>query len=189
MTTPDTGPPSPGGRRGGLGAWVKRNKGAAAAIGAVGLVAAIYIAKKGPAAAANPNATNTPATPSTYAGSGVGNDAYAGEMAQLQDLLNAYTAGTLGGQLGIQPAPAPTPPKPVTRPPSPVFRPPVRIRPHPPGPAIRPGLWVTVGRGQTLASLSQKYFGTSNRSAIAHANDLGTGAGLRAGQRLYIPAR
>ncbi len=46
----------------------------------------------------------------------------------------------------------------------------------------------TVQRGDTLLSLSQKFLGTTNRTALAHGNGLGTGAGLRAGQIITIPA-
>lgn len=45
---------------------------------------------------------------------------------------------------------------------------------------------ITVQKGQTLLSLSEKYFGTSNRTALAHMNGLGTGAGLKTGQKLKV---
>jgi len=45
---------------------------------------------------------------------------------------------------------------------------------------------ITVKKGQTLESLSEEYFGTANRTALAHMNNLGTGAGLRTGQKLRV---
>lgn len=73
--------------------------------------------------------------------------------------------------------------------------------PGPPGPPGKPGgtpppktpvnvasFRYTVKKGDTLLSLSQKFLGTTNRTALAHANGLGTGAGLRAGQIIIIPA-
>lgn len=67
--------------------------------------------------------------------------------------------------------------------------------PGPPAPKPKPKTPVnvasfryTVQKGDTLLSISQKFLGTTNRTALAHANGLGTGAGLRAGQILIIPA-
>ncbi len=71
--------------------------------------------------------------------------------------------------------------------------------PGPPGksgtPAPKPKVPVnvasfryTVKKGDTLLSLSQKFLGTTNRTLLAHANGLGTGAGLRAGQVIIIPS-
>ena len=51
-----------------------------------------------------------------------------------------------------------------------------------------PARTITVPKNATLLSLSQKYLGTADRSQLAHANRLGTGAGLHAGQKLLIPA-
>ena len=44
----------------------------------------------------------------------------------------------------------------------------------------------TVLKGETLASVAKKY-GIS-RVELAHANGLGTGAGLRTGQKLKVPS-
>jgi hypothetical protein len=45
---------------------------------------------------------------------------------------------------------------------------------------------ITVGKGQTLESLSEEWLGTADRAALAHLNHLGTGAGLRTGRKLRI---
>jgi hypothetical protein len=45
---------------------------------------------------------------------------------------------------------------------------------------------ITVQPDQTLLSLSEEYFGTSNRTELAHMNNLGTGAGLKTGQVLKV---
>ena len=190
------GAPAPG-KGGGVGGWVKRNKGPAAAIGAVGLVAVITIAKRGQSSssssgtgtASSGTTSQTGVQPGVYgytgdAGYSSGYDQYAGQMAGLQDLLNSYTAGTLGAQLfpnGLpQSAPAPAPKTSG-----------YTVSPKPPiitSGRIQPAQTITVPKGASLLSLSQRYLGTSNRTELAHANGLGTGAGLRTGQRLIIPA-
>jgi hypothetical protein len=128
-----------GGRRpgsgGGLGAWVKRNKTTAAAVGVVGLVGALVLIRKSNSSGAAPSSAGTTVNPpsvdpSLYGGSGADPmAAYAGEMGQLQDLLNAYTAGQLTGPVGPK-GPA-GPPGPAYRPPKPPVRrkPPVRVFP------------------------------------------------------------
>jgi hypothetical protein len=45
---------------------------------------------------------------------------------------------------------------------------------------------ITVGKGQTLDSIAKQYKIT--RVELAHANGLGTGAGLRTGQTLKVPS-
>jgi hypothetical protein len=45
---------------------------------------------------------------------------------------------------------------------------------------------ITVQPDQTLLSLSEEYFGTGNRTELAHMNGLGTGAGLKTGQVLKV---
>ncbi len=60
-----------------------------------------------------------------------------------------------------------------------------------PGPVAKSGQLtavrvITVRKGQTLKSLSEKYLGTTDRAVIAHMNGLGTGAGLRTGQKLRV---
>jgi LysM repeat protein len=83
------------------------------------------------------------------------------------------------------PAPAGTP---VT------IKPPVVSTPHPrnappPAHASQPPIFnktITVGKGQTLDSIAKQYKIT--RVELAHANGLGTGAGLRTGQTLKVPS-
>src|SRR5215469_3293984 len=58
-----------------------------------------------------------------------------------------------------------------------------------PGPSQQPPIFnatYTVLKGETLASVAKK-FGIS-RVELAHANGLGTGAGLRTGQKLKVPS-
>ena len=122
---------------------------------------------------------------------------YGGELSTLQseygNLASEISAmqGSPGAPSGSPPGSPPPgrpagPPGPANVPP---FRPPVRIRPKPP---VRRRKWVPariikVQRGQTLLSLSRQYLHTGNRAQLAHANKLGTGAGLHEGQRLIIP--
>ena len=87
-----------------------------------------------------------------------------------------------------QPAPTPAPP-PVQPggPPQQVKPPPVSTppKPKPSQPPIFNSTY-TVRAGDTLNSLSSR-LGIS-RVELAHANGLGTGAGLRTGQKLKVPA-
>jgi hypothetical protein len=55
-----------------------------------------------------------------------------------------------------------------------------------PGVTIPKSGTITVQPGQTLLSLSEEYFDTSNRTQLAHMNGLGTGAGLKTGQVLKV---
>lgn len=191
------GAPPPGlhGHKPKKGSWLQKNKGMAVAVGAGGVLGLIVlIMRHGQAGSSQPpGGTGSTVDPSLYGVPGAPGrmadyssyDQYAGEMSQLQDLLNAYTAGTLGSQLGVT-APAAGSPGPAG-PAGPAGSP----GPAGSGSKSKPGVpsrTITVPRGATLLSLSQQYLGTSNRSALAHANGLGTGSGLRAGQKLTIPA-
>lgn len=189
---PPVGAHHPPGKGGGLGGWIKRNKGPAAAVGVLGVVAIITIAKKGSASSAagtSGTAGTTSATgvqPGVYGyGGDTTGDSYAAEMSQLQDFLNAYTAGTAGSQLFPNGLPASAPaPSSGSKPPT------YTVTPKPPilTPSRTAAQTISVPKGASLLSLSRKYLGTSNRTELAHANNLGTGAGLAAGQRLIIPA-
>lgn len=88
-------------------------------------------------------------------------------------------------QVFTNPAP-PEEPEP-TKPPT-VPSPPKPPAPRPKSPVNVASFRYTVKKGDTLLSLSQKFLGTTNRTALAHANGLGTGAGLRPGQILVIPS-
>ena len=79
----------------------------------------------------------------------------------------------------------PHPPEPpMYHPPTP--KPPVR-KPVPPKPHVPPIFNSTyiVKKGETLNSLAARFHVT--RTELAHANGLGTGAGLRTGQKLKVP--
>jgi LysM repeat protein len=76
---------------------------------------------------------------------------------------------------------------------SPASPPPTHIPPHPKSPPTRPitpfepifnGTYV-VKKGETLQQVATKF--RISREELAHANGLGTGAGLRAGQRIRVP--
>jgi LysM repeat protein len=89
----------------------------------------------------------------------------------------------------------------VTEPPEPPetapgFKPPVRVTPgspkpvvpRPGGPAVQPPIFnatYVVRAGDTLNSVAKR-FGIT-RVELAHANGLGTGAGLRTGERIKVP--
>jgi nucleoid-associated protein YgaU len=98
-----------------------------------------------------------------------------------QFVNQVYTNASPPGQPGPT-GPAGPPGKPGTPTPKPGPKPkpktPVKVGPFK----------YTVQKGDTLLSLSQKFLGTTNRTDLAHANGLGTGAGLRAGQIITIPA-
>src|SRR5215469_3192013 len=73
--------------------------------------------------------------------------------------------------------------------------PPSHTPPSPKTPASRPGgsqqppifnATYTVLKGETLASVAKKF--KISRVELAHANGLGTGAGLRTGQKLKVPS-
>lgn len=94
---------------GGLGAWVKKNKAAAAGAGIIGLAGVIYIIRRNSTSSSTtPTNTTTGDTsqtgltngyatdPSLY-GYGGGGD-YGNQMADLQDLLSLYTAGVNAGR-------------------------------------------------------------------------------------------
>lgn len=193
MTTgPEGGPPpGKGGKPGkpGKGGWLAKNKNMAIIGAAAGGALLLVMLKKGSGSAAA--GTGTTVQPSLYGTSGVtgstGYDPavasmyqYQQQMDQLQGFLNAWSAGTAFPK----PAAGATGPAGPAGPPGPPSSNPAKP-PAPPAPASR-WQWITVKPGQTLSSLSQQYLGTSNRTAIAHANNLGTGAGLRTGQRLYV---
>lgn len=202
------GPPAKGGRtsgRGGLGAWIKTHKPEAAALGAVGLVGVVWIVQHGsgstPGASTSTSGDASGATsqtgitsgyaydPGLYgygAGSGYGDTGFTSDTGLLQALLSNYTlvkngaaspgGATTGSTSGSKPPTAPPPSH-------------GKVSPPPkPRKKTTAAHWITVPKGASLRSLSQKYLGTSNRTALAHANHLGTGAGLRTGQRLLIPA-
>ena len=84
----------------------------------------------------------------------------------------------------------PEPPEPpgFRRPPPPAYRPPIITkpvpRPNPQGLPIFSGTYV-VKPGETLKSISARYH--ISVMQLAHANGLGTGAGLRTGTKLHVP--
>jgi LysM repeat protein len=82
----------------------------------------------------------------------------------------------------IPPTPPPGQPPPTITPPNP--KPPPTRQPAAPTEPIFNGSY-TVKKGQTLAEVA-KQFGIT-REQLAHANGLGTGAGLRTGQVLKVP--
>jgi hypothetical protein len=92
------------------------------------------------------------------------------------------------GNNGPAPSTPPTP-TPVGPPIPSGFHPPIRVKlpPRPSGNTNPPifNSTYTVKKGQTLAEIA-KMFGIS-RVELAHANGLGTGAGLRTGQKLHVP--
>jgi hypothetical protein len=123
---------------------------------------------------------------------------YGGELSTLQSEYGNL-ASEISAMQGTAGPPGPPGPKGPPGPPVkvfPPFRPPVKVFPpfRPPGrkpPAKKkliPARTITVPKNATLLSLSQKYLGTADRTQLAHANRLGTGAGLHAGQKLLIPA-
>jgi LysM repeat protein len=73
---------------------------------------------------------------------------------------------------------------PVWRPPAPAQQPPRPGSPRPAQPPIFNATYV-VRKGDTLNSVAAKFRIT--RVELAHANGLGTGAGLRTGQRIKVP--
>lgn len=79
------------------------------------------------------------------------------------------------------PPPVPTPPPPSTVPATP--NPPAN-RPSTPFEPIFNGTY-TVRKGQTLDQVAAMFH--ISREQLAHANGLGTGAGLRTGQKLRVP--
>lgn len=216
-------PPAKGG---GLGGWVKRNKGPALAIGGLGAVVLITIAKRGSSSSSSTGSGTTTGTdtsqtgvqPGVYGyGSGDysgGYDQYAAEMQQLQNFLNSTTAGSMaagtaasattaaggsssstpvsggssssGGSSGGSSSSGSTPrssPQPVTGSSSKSGNPIITSARR-----LIPAQTITVPKGATLLSLSKQYLGTTNRTQLAHTNGLGTGAGLRTGQKLIVPA-
>lgn len=191
--------PPPPGKDGKPNGPAKKNRNLLIIGGAAGLGLLVMVLKGG-LGSSSANSANSPTTPqyvdpSLYgtpsdlggAYSQSGYDPYAAEMSQLQNYLNAWTAGNVGatGPAGPPGPTGPTGPGGKNVNPGGPISPPAKA-PAPKG-SSTPGRWITVGSGQTLSSLSQRYLGTSNRTAIAHANHLGTGAGLRTGQKLYIP--
>lgn len=181
---PDHGAPhgAPrGAARGGVKGWVTHHEAAAMILGAAGVGAVYLIMRQSPGTAAGTVTSQTGVQPGgTYDpgayGPGDGSAAYDALANQMQALQESLSQGTV----------ATSPAVPVT----------VTALPKPAQPAAAPKpaqkTWVpprtiTVGKGQTLLSLSRRYLGTSNRTALAHANRLGTGAGLRTGQRLTVP--
>lgn len=195
--------PAPGGR--GLGAWIKTHKGPAAAIGAVGVLAAFYLIRKGNTAAASTAATGTTSQtgvtdPGTYGYTGAGSyGGYSGDMGSLQNGLSGSTVanlppGTSGsvtsstgsassGAAATGGATGPTTSKPT----APKSTTPAKPTTAPVAKTWIPAKVITVAKGQTLMSLSQSLLGTTNRTELAHSNGLGTGAGLRTGQKLTVP--
>lgn len=73
------------------------------------------------------------------------------------------------------------PPRPTTKPPSPKQP---QGRPTAPFEPIFNGSY-TVKKGETLQQVATKFH--ISREQLAHANGLGTGAGLRTGQKLRVP--
>ena len=118
---------------------------------------------------------------------------YGGELSTLQSEYGnlASEISAMQGTTGPAGPPGPEgPPGPKVEV-FPPFRPPVRKPPVKKPPAKKkliPARTITVPKNATLLSLSQKYLGTADRTQLAHANRLGTGAGLHAGQKLLIPA-
>lgn len=200
---------------GGIMGWIKAHKGPAAALGAVGLFGVVFLVKSGGLGSGSSSSSNSADAsdaaddssdtgieddPGLYgAGSGF-EGSFDGGQGQLSQILSELTAlqngaglpggpttGSTGGSTpptappktpkptAPKPAPPKTPPKPTTP------KKPVSGTPKQPKPQT-----ITVQAGQTLASLSEKYFGTTNRTQLAHLNGLGTGAGLRTGQKLKI---
>jgi LysM repeat protein len=81
----------------------------------------------------------------------------------------------------MPPGPVETPPPPTSIPPSPKPQP---HRTNPPFEPIFNGTY-TVKKGETLQQIATKFH--ISREQLAHANGLGTGAGLRTGQRIKVP--
>jgi hypothetical protein len=195
-------PPAPpgqqhhhGGR--GLNAWIHAHQGEAAAIGIGGALALAFLIRRMSSGGSNSSAATPNSTTGTesagvaygYGDSGAGyytsDSQYAEQQAALDSFLNAYTQGTLGSQLFPNGSPLPTSSPPASKPPATKVGNP---NPITKGSALIPAQKITVPVNASLLSLSQKYLGTSNRTVLAHANGLGTGAGLRTGQTLVIPA-
>lgn len=114
---------------------------------------------------------------------------YGGELSTLQSEYGNLASEISAMQGGAAPTGSSMPAGPA----GPPAKPPVRIKPKPPVRTVPParapaftGRYI-VRRGETLASIARK-FGVS-RAELAHANGLGTGAGLRTGRVLKVPAR
>ena len=156
-----------------------------AVIGGLGLVYYVYETKKGGAGSAS--------------GTTAQQQLLAAEEAAAANAAQATAVQTpnynYGDRHSWSPAASTTTPVPATvaAPPAPAAAPAAAPAPMPTAPAPRPTAQVPifnatykVAKGETLDSLAAK-FGIS-RVDLAHANGLGTGAGLRTGQTLKVPS-
>lgn len=91
---------------------------------------------------------------------------------------NVTVNNTVPTDNDVPPPATTTPPPPTTGPPTP------SPRPNPPFEPIFNGTYV-VRKGQTLQQVATMFH--ISREQLAHANGLGTGAGLRTGQSLKVP--
>lgn len=110
-----------------------------------------------------------------------------------QFVNQVYTSPSPPEEPGPAGPPGPTGSPGLPGPVGPPGKTPVPVTPPPKGgggpKTIHVGAYkYTVQKGETLLSLSQKLLGTTNRTILAHGNGLGTGAGLRTGQVITVPA-
>ena len=138
------------------------------AAGGVALVGGyIYLRKKGQAAGQQQAAAGTSTTTAAGSPTGLSWEQF---LLFIHDQQSSPRAAPTGAG---SPAPAPAPPQP---------NPPVRRKT--PQPPLMSGSY-TVKPGDSLASIASRY--KISRVELAHANGLGTGAGLRTGSKLKVP--